>query len=545
MSLRQPNSAYRRRLLRKPGVVLILVLVVVVMLSLGAYTYATLMRSHRTSALLTSRQLQAKLMVDSGVDYVRIYLSQPADAQAQAGGKYNNPQAFQQLPILYSEDPNERGYVTVVAPALDDDGNLAGIRFGLEDESARLNLNTLLTAEKQQAGSGRQLLMALPSMTEDVADAILDWIDTDDEPRELGAESEYYTALEPPYRPKNGPLDTVEELLRVKGITPQLLFGSDVNRNGQIDPNEAAGPPAAGGSSFASSGSGTASLSSAATSTTTTDSTGSLDRGWSAYLTLHSMERNLNPEGQPRIHLNQSDLTQLYTELSEVLPADWATFIVAYRQGAPSTGGDEAQPVAGKALDLSLPAKRKFVQVLDLIDATVQVKFQGDEQASNVKSPFSSDLGAAVAYMPQLMDHVTVNPTVAIPGRININQAPACLLRGIPGISEEIIERILSSRGAETSEEQPNRRHETWLLAEGVVSLTEMKLLQPFINAGGHVYRAQVVGYFQSGEAAARVEAIFDATGSLPRVVLWRDMSHLGRGYALETLGVDYSEMAQ
>ena len=35
--------------------------------------------------------------------------------------------------------------------------------------------------------------------------------------------------------PKNGPLETVEELLLVRGVTPQLLFGADINRNGQLD----------------------------------------------------------------------------------------------------------------------------------------------------------------------------------------------------------------------------------------------------------------------------------------------------------------------
>jgi hypothetical protein len=69
-----------------------------------------------------------------------------------------------------------------------------------------------------------------------------------------------------------------------------------------------------------------------------------------------------------------------------------------------------------------------------------------------------------------------------------------------------------------------------------------MKMLQPFLTSGGHVYRGQVVGYFQGGEASSRAEVIFDATGPLPRVVFWRDISHLGRGYALETLGVNLVE---
>ena len=41
---------------------------------------------------------------------------------------------------------------------------------------------------------------------------------------------------------------------------------------------------------------------------------------------------------------------------------------------------------------------------------------------------------------------------------------------------------------------------------------------------------------------SARAEVIFDATKAEPRVLFLRDMSHLGRGYALETLGVEFSE---
>src|SRR5690606_38691018 len=70
------------------------------------------------------------------------------------------------------------------------------------------------------------MLLALPGMTEDVADAILDWLDADDEPRPLGAEFEdYYLNLQPAYKPANGPIDSIEQLLLVRGVTPQLLFG--------------------------------------------------------------------------------------------------------------------------------------------------------------------------------------------------------------------------------------------------------------------------------------------------------------------------------
>lgn len=110
------------------------------------------------------------------------------------------------------------------------------MRFGLENESTRLNLNALLLIDKQQVGGGRQLLMALPGCTQEMADAILDFIDEDSEPRESARSSNTTAGRAPPYSPKNGQLDTVEELLTGgRGITPQLLFGMDVNCNGMVD----------------------------------------------------------------------------------------------------------------------------------------------------------------------------------------------------------------------------------------------------------------------------------------------------------------------
>jgi hypothetical protein len=531
---------------RKRGLVLILVLIVVSMLSLASYAYVELMRSHREATMLAGRQLQTKMMIDSGVEYVRSFLAQTSSLQLEAGGHYNNPDRFRQVVMVPNADPLQRGCFTVVAPALDDQGNLAGIRYGLEDESTRLNLNTLLVLEKQQQGVARQLLMALPQMTEDVADAILDYMDADEETREFGAESDYYSSLEPPYFPKNGPLDTVEELLRLRGVTPLLLFGRDVNRNGQIDPAEALTelPTATTGStSSATTTPPTNGLLSTETGISSEENTGSLDRGWSAYLTLYSREKNLNPDGQPRIFLNQPDLKKLYEELSEVFPPDWVTFIVAYRQGTPSTNNARASRGVSKSIDFNKPARTNLTQVLDLLGANTQVTFAGEATSTTLASPFTTELGAMNVYLPTLLDHVTVNPADTIPGRINVLQASATLLRGIPGIDATIVENILSVREAEMANgEDPNYRHETWLLTKGVVTLEQMKLLQPFLNCGGQVYRAQVVGYYQHGEASARGEAVFEATGLVPRILLWRDMTHLGRGYALETLGLDYSE---
>lgn len=59
-----------------------------------------------------------------------------------------------------------------------------------------------------------------------IIDAILDWIDPDDEPRMNGAESEHYMSLSPPYQPRNAAFFSIEELLLVRGINEQMFYGT-------------------------------------------------------------------------------------------------------------------------------------------------------------------------------------------------------------------------------------------------------------------------------------------------------------------------------
>ena len=59
-----------------------------------------------------------------------------------------------------------------------------------------------------------------------IIDPITDWIDADENTSSKGAETEdYYSLLDPPYKAKNGPVDTVRELLLVKGFSETLLSG--------------------------------------------------------------------------------------------------------------------------------------------------------------------------------------------------------------------------------------------------------------------------------------------------------------------------------
>ena len=57
-----------------------------------------------------------------------------------------------------------------------------------------------------------------------------------------------------------------------------------------------------------------------------------------------------------------------------------------------------------------------------------------------------------------------------------------------------------------------------------------------FLTTRGDVYRVQSVGYFDDGGAVVRLEAVIDATQLPPRLVFFRDLTHLGRGYPRDYL---------
>ncbi|MBF0542727.1 MAG: general secretion pathway protein GspK [Nitrospirae bacterium] len=94
--------------------------------------------------------------------------------------------------------------------------------YQLYDEDGKLNINTA-TPDKLRllftfAGVGQDKSV-------DIIDSILDWIDKDNNHRINGAEEDYYIALKTPYSCKDGSIDTIEELLLVKGMTPEFLYG--------------------------------------------------------------------------------------------------------------------------------------------------------------------------------------------------------------------------------------------------------------------------------------------------------------------------------
>ena len=298
------------RLNVRAGSTLLVVLVVVVVLSLGAYTFSELMLVEMEATNIYGRSLQSRELALSGIELDAAYVGDRSEIDGW--NSYHNPSQFQNINLVPGEVPRVSGYFSVVAPVVTD-AQSKTIRFGLSNESGKLNLNILATEEEEVEGDAVNRLMYIPNMTEEIASAILDWIDEDEDPRPYGVESDYYSTLESPYYAKNAPLESLDELLLVRDVTPEMLYGEDTNRNGILDPNE-------------NDGDATLPLDNA---------DGVLDVGWFAYLTVHSREINIRPDGSEKVNVNQTMLTELYDQLETELGPDEARFIVAYRLNGP------------------------------------------------------------------------------------------------------------------------------------------------------------------------------------------------------------------
>jgi len=561
--------------------ILVLTLVVIALLTLGAMAFFQRMFLEHQATRVHGRQMQTRHLAESGIDYLKYILSQDAETLRQSGGLYLNPDVFQGILVIDDPIAAFRGRLTFVAPDMTTDGYYSGVRIGgLENESTRLNLNTVLLADQIQPDDGaRTLLMTLPGMTESIADAILDWIDEDDEPRGFGAEALDYSRMLYPYSPRNGPLHSIDELLMVRDVTPALLFGADLDRDMLVQTVEEPLQAIDG----------------------VDNTSGALNRGWSAYLTIDSAERNVRPDGRPKVDVNMDDLESLHEQLLEFLPPEMANFIIAYRQGGADTGGEgtNAESPADIEIDFTQEGRERLTSILDLIGVRTRIarplgqtggsgnqgggdQGGGDQGGGNqgggnqgggnqgggnqgggnqggggqsgqenliiVEAAFSEDPTAMQTYLPLLMDNLAVNTAPMIPGRLNVNQAPRRLLMGIPGMDSILLEQIIGSRDVQLGMLQPQQVHETWLLTQGYVDLEKMKQLLPLITSGGDVYRARVVGFYDAEGPIARLEAVIDATVRPPVVRRRWELEELGQdatAYSPENLGAQLDNTQQ
>jgi len=113
-------------------------------------------------------------------------------------------------------------WATEVPPVPLGEGTVSG---AIKDESAKINLNQLIGNQDNLIPWRKiqlQRLFRLLEVNPELTDPIIDWIDKNSNAESYGAENDFYQFLDPPYTAKNGPMETLEELHFIKGISPEV-----------------------------------------------------------------------------------------------------------------------------------------------------------------------------------------------------------------------------------------------------------------------------------------------------------------------------------
>lgn len=207
------NSCLRRGFGRQArGVALIMVLWVITILSVVVLEFCFAMRTEVNITKNYKEELQLYAIAQGGFQRAIAELIYKHDPKVQQVRK-----------SLKSEEipPDKKEWMT--------DGRLYSLSFDqgvsetrIMSEAGKININTIseTTLRKIMGNFGLE-----GEARDIVVDSIMDWRDPDDFHRLNGAENEYYQSLKEPYYCKNGNLDSIEELLLVRGITPDLFYG--------------------------------------------------------------------------------------------------------------------------------------------------------------------------------------------------------------------------------------------------------------------------------------------------------------------------------
>ncbi|MCI0680647.1 MAG: general secretion pathway protein GspK [Gemmataceae bacterium] len=512
------------------GIVLLAVLVVIVLLSLAAYQYSDLMVAEYKGVVNAQRTQQARAFADSGIHYAAAVISNADNLAAINGSIWDNPEIFHKA---FVGEPKPGGF-RIVAPGEPDDSLNTTVRAGVIDESGKINPNALMKLDPK----GQVLydaLLKLPNVTDEIAACIVDWLDADSEPRQNGAESDFYSGDAEPYLCKNGPLDSIGELLYVKGITRGVLYGNDLNGNGIQDPDEVS-------------------------------DTEGFSRGLAAYLTVYSREQNTDSKGQALTYVNESDLNLFFEKLAPAIGEDMTKYIIMYRQYGPSTSskqsgksgkssgktggksgktkgktkgkGKSSTPatIAGNLAawspDFEQKAEKKISSLFDLVNSQVSIAGKGKNEPTVVFQSPLNETTKRRELLPKLFEYATIFQEIDLPARVNVNTACREVLTAIPEISSAEIESIVALRPSLSSGEPPDSIYQTpaWLLTEAKLTTATLKKLEKYVTTKSQVYRIQSVGYFEGGGPTARIEAVIDTNAGRPRIMMWRDVSELGGG---------------
>ena len=331
------------------------------------------------------------------------------------------------------------------------------------DEAGKLNINT---ATKEQ-------LLGLPYMDEEIADAIIDWRDTDETPGENGIEGGYYENLTYGYLPRNGPFRTLRELLLVRGVTEELFYGEDTNLNGQLDYNENDGditPPSDNGDNI-------------------------LDKGWAAYLTCYSSGTGSTSSTGTQSNSTQSSSTQSSSTQSS-----------STQSGSTQSGSTQSSSTQSSS-----------TQSGSTQSSSTQ---SGSTQSSSTQSGSTQTQSTQTQTSQSQTSQSSSTESYAL---INVNTASDIVLAALLGGGDEALQTarsIIAYRdtlmyGIESVSE---------LSEEGIVSSDVLEQIQDYLTVTSNVFTIQCIANADRNGpygASLRTEAVVDRSTSPCEILYW------------------------
>ena len=423
------HSAYKYRL---DGTVLIVTIWVVLVLAGLALVFA---RSIRVAAIVGANHvasLEAECIANGASEYVIAKLATSTEEETSALIENEH----------YEGVELGKGYFWILHSNLEDESEYD---YGLTDESGKINLNS----------ASEEMLLRLPGMTAELAASIIDWRDEDSEISTGGAEDEYYLLLSEPYNCKNSPLETIDEILLIKGASEDILYGEDTNLNSILDDNENDGD----------------------LREPLDNRNGRLDSGFYDYVTVYSVEVNLDSEGNQRININDAQSrADLQSALQDIVKEERALEIMSL-----------------------IPTRPSYANVLDFYFST----------------------GLKLEEFSQIVDRLTTSDEETFPGLVNVNTAPKAVLLCLPGLEESDVEALLSRRNSEQG-------------LDSIAWVTEALDQEKAVAVGSYIttrsfqYSADIVSVAGNGRAYKRYKTVFDIRQGTPKVVYWKSMTHFG-----------------
>jgi type II secretory pathway component PulK len=285
---------------------------------------------------------------------------------------------------------------------------------GPMDEHSKLNIN-----DPQNFG----YFYLLDNVTPDVADAIVDWTDADDELSTFGVERDYYLGLPTPYEPRNGPLRSSIELELIAGMWPEFVRGEDWNMNGRLDPNENDGNVSAPDD----------------------NADGVMKVTWGQLLTTYSRRGGMSDSGEERLNLRFASTEELVERL----------------------GIEEAQADALRSFASNPSVTLEMLLTTSLSSTVIPTATdvpptRGGRQPQ--QAPQAGELDLDTDQLRLVLGECTTDDPLdgPQPGKLNINTVSEALLRQMfsDPTTERLVDEILYLR---------NNR------GEGVTSLVDLK----------------------------------------------------------------------